>query len=65
MIYVPLPDYVTRKKIFDAKLKNIPHSSDIDTSYLAETTEGYTGAEVWYFMLTSIQINVFKIIILH
>lgn len=49
MIYVPLPDTVTRREIFEAKLKNMPHASDIDVTHLAETTEGYTGAEVCLF----------------
>ncbi|KAG8181460.1 hypothetical protein JTE90_017522 [Oedothorax gibbosus] len=46
LIYVPLPDVATRKEIFEVILGKKPLSADVDMSYLAEKTEGYTGAEI-------------------
>jgi SpoVK/Ycf46/Vps4 family AAA+-type ATPase len=48
MIYVDVPDYETRKQIFDLNLKHRACSNDIDVLYLAQDkiTGGFSGAEV-------------------
>lgn len=47
-IYIPLPDYAARKKIFELKLKATP-TENLDFSYLSQITEGYNGADVTEF----------------
>jgi len=46
IIYVPLPDYNTRVEIFKIKLAKMPANPDVDYKTLAESTQGYSGAEV-------------------
>lgn len=45
-IYIPLPDLPARKKIFELYLRNKPVGSNINIDKLAETTDGYSGADV-------------------
>lgn len=46
VIYVGLPDDKCRKELFDLELHERPHSPDIDTTVLAQKTEGYTAADI-------------------
>jgi len=46
LIYVPPPDKNARKEIFNIHLRNTPLLDDVDLDYLAEKTEGYTGADI-------------------
>ncbi len=46
IVYLPPPDHVARKKIFDLYLKNLPVADDIDLDEISENTERYTGADV-------------------
>ncbi|MHA1754579.1 MAG: CDC48 family AAA ATPase [Candidatus Odinarchaeia archaeon] len=46
LIYIPLPDEETRKKIFQVHLKDKPLAKDVDIDKLAKETEGYSGAEI-------------------
>jgi len=46
LIYVPPPDKNARKEIFKIHLRNTPLDGDVDLDYLAEKTEGYTGADI-------------------
>lgn len=46
VIEVPLPDKESRKKIFQAILRNKPISKDVDLNKLVKETEGYTGADI-------------------
>ena len=45
-IYVPLPDFDARKKLFDLQLNELPVSEDLDLEYLAKITEGFNGADI-------------------
>lgn len=45
-IYVPPPDFESRKKILELNLKGKPLSEDVDFSTLAELTDGYSGADI-------------------
>lgn len=47
-IYIPLPDATARKKMFEIKLKTVPHEN-LDFDYLAEITEGFNGADIGAF----------------
>ncbi|MFI5412547.1 MAG: AAA family ATPase [Candidatus Micrarchaeales archaeon] len=46
LIYMPLPDFNGRKKIFKIYLEKLPVSSDINLNQLAEKTERYSGADI-------------------
>ena len=46
IVYVSLPDFNTRKEIFELKLKQIPVSDDVQLETLVQKTEKYSGAEI-------------------
>jgi cell division protease FtsH len=46
LIYVPLPDRISREAILRLYLKNKNTSNDISVSYLAENTGGFSGAQI-------------------
>ncbi len=50
-IYVPPPDFGSRRKIFELNLKGKPLSSDVDLDKLAELTDGYSGADIRHICL--------------
>ncbi len=45
-IYVPLPDFDARKKLFDLQLNKLPVAEDLDLEYLAKITDGFNGADI-------------------
>jgi SpoVK/Ycf46/Vps4 family AAA+-type ATPase len=45
-IYMQLPDFNGRKKIFEIYLKKLPISGDMDLDTLAEKTPRYSGADI-------------------
>jgi len=49
-IYVPPPDLSAREKIFMIGMSKLNYSHDIDFSYLASITEGYSGADISYII---------------
>ena len=46
IIYMPLPDFNGRKKIFQIYLKGLPLGDSVDIDALAEKTERYSGADI-------------------
>lgn len=48
-IYIPLPDFTARKKLFELKLSKIP-TDNVDLDYLSNITEGYNGADIEEFV---------------
>ncbi|UKK01201.2 cell division cycle CDC48-like protein/transitional endoplasmic reticulum ATPase [Theileria orientalis] len=46
LIYIPLPDSKSRENIFKAALKNSPVSPDVDIAEMADSLEGYSGADI-------------------
>lgn len=46
LIYIPLPDEASRLQIFKAALRKTPIASDVDLTYLAKTTVGFSGADI-------------------
>ncbi len=46
IILTPAPDKKARKEIFDVHLSGVPVGDDVDTSILADMTEGYVGADI-------------------
>lgn len=47
-IYIPLPDYEARKKLFELKLQAVPHEN-LDYAYLSGITDGFNGADIGAF----------------
>jgi len=46
LIYIPLPDEKSRLSILNAALRKSPVAPDIDLSYLANKTHGFSGADL-------------------
>ena len=46
LIYIPLPDDVSRIQILRACLKNSPVADDVDLNFLAKSTHGFSGADL-------------------
>jgi len=46
VVYVPLPDLETRRKVLNVHTRSIPMSSSVDLDMVAVRTDGYSGAEV-------------------
>lgn len=46
LIYIPLPDELSRVAILKANLRKSPVSQDIDMPYLAKMTHGFSGADL-------------------
>lgn len=45
-IYIPLPDFDARKRLFEIKLAKLPMEKDIKLDYLSEITEGFNGSDI-------------------
>ena len=56
IVYVPLPDKNTRKKILEIHSSDKPISKDIDYEKIAELTEGFSGADVSSVVNTAVSI---------
>ncbi|RKP12994.1 putative CDC48-microsomal protein of CDC48/PAS1/SEC18 family of ATPase [Piptocephalis cylindrospora] len=46
LIYIPLPDETSRLAILEATLRKSPVSSDVQLSFLASHTNGFSGADL-------------------
>jgi transitional endoplasmic reticulum ATPase len=46
LIYIPLPDYLSRLSIFKANLRKSPIAPDVDMELMAKATEGFSGADI-------------------
>lgn len=46
VINIPLPDAVTRRKIFDYHAHKLPLAADVNCDELAEATQGFSGADI-------------------
>ena len=46
LIYIPLPDEPSRLSILKATLKKSPISPEVDLSFLAKSTHGFSGADL-------------------
>ncbi|XP_015695797.2 cell division control protein 48 homolog E-like [Oryza brachyantha] len=46
LIYIPLPDARSRLEIFRASLRNTPMSRHVDLPAMAESTDGFSGADI-------------------
>jgi len=46
LIYIPLPDLKSRLQIFKATLRKSPIAPEVDLNFLAEKTNGFSGADI-------------------
>ncbi|CAH0391251.1 unnamed protein product [Bemisia tabaci] len=46
LIYIPLPDEKSREAIFKSNLRKSPVSGDVDLTYIAKVTHGFSGADL-------------------
>jgi transitional endoplasmic reticulum ATPase len=46
LIYIPLPDKPSRLGILKADLRKTPLAKDVDINFLAELTDGFSGADI-------------------
>lgn len=46
LIYIPLPDFKSRLKIFEANLRKSPVAPEVDFDALATATNGFSGADI-------------------
>lgn len=46
LLYIPLPDLPARQNILNATLKKTPMASNINLNFIAELTEGFSGADI-------------------
>jgi transitional endoplasmic reticulum ATPase len=46
LVYIPLPDLGARKNIFKANLRKTPVAENVPYDFLAEQTEGFSGADI-------------------
>jgi len=46
LIYIGLPDFEARVSIFQASLRKSPIDPEVDFEYLADRTEGFSGADI-------------------
>merc|ERR1719397_2192310 len=46
LIYIPLPDELSRTSILKANLRKTPMSKEVDLNYLAKVTHGFSGADL-------------------
>lgn len=46
LIYIPLPDQPSRYGVLKANLKKTPVAKDIDLNFIAQITDGFSGADM-------------------
>jgi len=46
LIYIPLPDEKSREAILKANLRKSPVDKDVDLTFVAKQTQGYSGADL-------------------
>lgn len=46
LIYIPLPDEKSREAILKANLRKSPIAKDVDLTYIAKITQGFSGADL-------------------
>lgn len=46
LIYIPLPDQPSRLGVLKANLRKTPLAKDVDLNFLAQITDGFSGADL-------------------
>jgi len=58
LVYVPLPDEVSRASILKAQLKNTPVAPDVDLNYIASKTHGFSGADLGFVTQRAVKLAI-------
>jgi transitional endoplasmic reticulum ATPase len=58
LVYVPLPDESSRRGILEAQLRKTPVAPDIDLSYIASKTHGFSGADLGFITQRAVKLAI-------
>ena len=58
LVYVPLPDKAGRESILRAQLRKTPVADDIDFSFLADHTHGFSGADLGFLTQRAVKLAI-------
>src|SRR6187549_222337 len=58
LIYVPLPDEPGRLGIITAQLRKTPVASDVDLSFIASKTHGFSGADLGFITQRAVKLAI-------
>lgn len=58
LVYVPLPDPASRLSILRAQLRKTPVASDVNLEFIAENTNGFTGADLGFITQRAVKLAI-------
>lgn len=58
LVYVPLPDQAGRESILKAQLRKTPVASDVDLSFIASKTHGFSGADLGFITQRAVKLAI-------
>lgn len=58
LVYVPLPDQASRESILNAQLRKTPVASDVDISFIASKTHGFSGADLGFVTQRAVKLAI-------
>lgn len=58
LVYVPLPDETSRVGILKAQLRKTPVADDVDISYIASKTHGFSGADLGFITQRAVKLAI-------
>ena len=58
LVYVPLPDQASRESIIQAQLRKTPVAPDVDVSFLASKTHGFSGADIGFVTQRAVKLAI-------
>lgn len=58
LVYVPLPDQASRENIIRAQLRKTPVAPDVDMSFIASKTHGFSGADIGFVTQRAVKLAI-------
>ena len=58
LVYVPLPDEASRAGILKAQLRKTPVADDVDITYIASKTHGFSGADLGFVTQRAVKLAI-------
>ena len=58
LVYVPLPDQESREGILKAQLRKTPVAGDVDMSFIASKTHGFSGADLGFVTQRAVKLAI-------
>lgn len=58
LVYVPLPDQASREGILKAQLRKTPVAPDVDMSFIASKTHGFSGADLGFVTQRAVKLAI-------